>query len=606
MKNKNLFRKTSMILGCTVLVAGLMIIMGFVGFHKNPKDEEKGSDDEFTIAILPDTQYYTSEKIKGKKEMFFAQTDWIVNNAAKEHIAYVIQLGDVSDDGEKNPTEWEYAADAMYRLEKPQAGYPEGIPYGLAVGNHDQTKSQYPISGKTTYFNRYFGVSHFEGKPWYGGHYREDNDSHYDLFTAAGIPLIVIYLEYDSFDEDIEPMNEWAESLLKRYKDRKAILVSHSLIGFNRKAGTNEKGFPKFSKQGQRIFDHLKRFPNVFLALCGHVGDNGEGYRQDGYAGHMLKTFLSDYQSRSEGGHGLMRLMTFSKKDDLIRVRTFSPYTGEKEMDADSHFSLPWWHHTTVARQMDFNNDSKTDIVCFDQGKWSINGKQTLELGSPGDIPVPADYNGDGKTEAAVFSPSKGVFIMEDGRVIKYGMKGDIPVPGDYDGDGFADIAVYRPSTMTWYILDVDTIKFGNKNGIPVPADYDGDGKIDVGFFRTTNSMWQTALGNIPLDTLHVAGDIPVPGDYDGDGRAEMAVFRPSEGKWIIDRQKEPIIFGKVGDLPIPGNYGQDGKLIPAVLRDGKILIYGSNQSLPYTNLKAESLVNISQAVRLATKKNNL
>lgn len=317
----------------------------------------------------------------------------------------------------------------------------------------------------------------------------------------------------------------------------------------------------------------MKSYPNVMLTLSGHVGDNGEGYRQDGYAGNIIRSFLSDYQSRPDGGHGLMRLMKFSRSKDLISVSTFSPYTGEEEKDADSEFTLPWLHHTTVARYHDYNNDQQTDIAFFTGGVWKIAGQQDVAFGKEGDIPAPADYNGDGKTELAVFRPSEGRFYFQDGEAIVLGQQGDIPVCGDYDGDGFAEVAVYRPSNLTWYFNGMDSIRFGHKNGIPVPADYDGDGLLDVGIFRTDNSIWQTSLGNIPLQVKHVPGDIPVPGDYDGDGRAEMAVFRPSTGEWIIDRFKAPVKLGKAGDIPVPGNYFKDGKTYPAVYRDGRIYL---------------------------------
>jgi hypothetical protein len=34
---------------------------------------------------------------------------------------------------------------------------------------------------------------------------------------------------------------------------------------------------------------------------------------------------------------------------------------------------------------------------------------------------------------------------------------GEVPVPGDYDGDGKADPTVYRPASGTWFILKSST-----------------------------------------------------------------------------------------------------------------------------------------------------
>jgi hypothetical protein len=301
-----------------------------VTFHARALGPAPGPD--FTVVALPDTQYYVASLNNGSPTGFVAQTDWIAANRLTRNIAYVAHLGDLVEHGQNggSNTEWLHATNAMYRLEDPQTtGLPEGIPYGIAAGNHDQTPAGNPTNS-TQFYNQFFGVDHFAGRSYYGGPFGTNNDNHYDLFSAGGLDFIVIYFEYTPNPEPA--VLNWANSLLQTHAGRRAIVVSHYLL----EAGFNAS----FGAQGQAIYQALKGNPNLFLMLCGHVP--GEGQRQDTFSGRTVYTLLADYQGRTNGGSGFLRLLEFSPSNGVVRVRTYSPSFNTYETDADSEFTLDY------------------------------------------------------------------------------------------------------------------------------------------------------------------------------------------------------------------------------------------------------------------------
>lgn len=300
-----------------------------VTFHLRPAGIEPGPD--FTVAVLPDTQYYTAGINGGVPACFAAQTDWIVRERLGRNVVFVTHVGDVVEHGDNGGTntEWLAAADALYRLEDSAAtGLPDGIPSGIALGNHDQTPNG-AVGGATLCYNEMFGAGHFAGRAYYGGHYGTNNDSHYEWFAAGALEFVVLHLEYNASTDPAAVA--WAGEVLQTNAGRRAILVTHSLIN---------AGFPgAFTAEGRLLYDALKVHPNLFLMLGGHAV--GEGRREDVFEGRTVHTLLADYQGRASGGNGWLRLLQFSPSNQVMRVRTYSPWLDQFETDADSAFDLP-------------------------------------------------------------------------------------------------------------------------------------------------------------------------------------------------------------------------------------------------------------------------
>lgn len=195
----------------------------------------------------------------------------------------------------------------------------------------------------------------------------------------------------------------------------------------------------------------------------------------------------------------------------------------------------------------------------------SSNGTfQATPFGINGDQVVNRDYDGDGKNDLAVFrrgasatatavwyiqysnpavNPTGGIYTIPWGTTGNGSTAYDVPVPGDYDGDGKFDVAVYRFGTAplnTYIILNSSngTAKFqqwGNfQTDYVAPGDYDGDGKTDFAAIRTNAQptaplIWiilRSSDGGWGYRSWGLQSDIPIQGDYDGDGRTDPAVYR--------------------------------------------------------------------------------
>lgn len=254
----------------------------------------------------------------------------------------------------------------------------------------------------------------------------------------------------------------------------------------------------------------------------------------------------------------------------------YRQHSGANNVSAGFQFGLS----TDKLVPADYDGDRKTDFAAFRDGVWYILYSTTgqinyVQYGLSDDLPRPGDFDGDGRADIAVFRPSTGIWFYtrsSDGQTagIQLGSAGDVPMIEDFDGDGKSDITVYRPSEGVWYYLQSSNNQliiepFGTSGDIPLSGDFNGDGKSDLAVYRPSSGFWfyaqptGTPAQNFVATPFGLSTDIPVAADYDGDNKTDIAVFRPSNGVWYIlqssNGQVDYTTYGLNGDRPLPAAY---------------------------------------------------
>lgn len=309
--------------------------------------------ENFTIIVLPDTQYYS----ESNPEVFNNQTQWIVDNIEPLNIVFVTHLGDLVDDWDVIK-QWENANHSMSKLDG-------NVPWGVLAGNHDG------IGSDQTNFEKYFGYERFKNESWYGGVYQENNKNNYQLISSGGDDYLILNLQYDPNNEILT----WAGGIIEDYPSRRVIVSVHDYIEWSY-AGWR-------SSIGERIYQKLVK-PNadqIFLVLCGHI--DRIAHRTEIIDVYTVYELVSDYQEQSNGGNGWLKILEFSPLLDKIFVKTYSPYLGKFDHGQESEFYLDYDQKSTLSNVTILSNSTLSDFT-FNKEQKQISFKLSGEAGTLG------------------------------------------------------------------------------------------------------------------------------------------------------------------------------------------------------------------------------
>jgi len=265
------------------------------------------------------------------------------------------------------------------------------------------------------------------------------------------------------------------------------------------------------------------------------------------------------------------------------------------------HDNQPSWQRTAPA--------DTTGVYVPSTGKWLLRNSNTSGDpdfvvpfgGQPGDLPVAGDWDGDGRTDLAVFRDGVFVralldslscipcqpFVFADAfDEIAFGEPGDLPVAGDWDGDGRDDVGVFRPGKQGTFLLRVpetipfcplcqsrgfttQTVIFGGLGTLPVAGDWNGDGKDEIGFYDPEIATFTLTEDFVEPTFVFAFGqpgrDLPLAGDWTGSFRDGVGVFHGFPHPPLlptmslgVDFNTQPEFefeFGLKEGLPVAGHW---------------------------------------------------
>ena len=230
----------------------------------------------------------------------------------------------------------------------------------------------------------------------------------------------------------------------------------------------------------------------------------------------------------------------------------------------------------------DFNGDGVSDLAVFSGGQWAAFSGigdnapifQGVSFGGPGCIPLAGDFNGDRVSDIAIDCGGSWYAQTGGGTPIFAGIPlGDstcVPFVGDFNGDGVSDIGARCGSTWNAKTGGQGTpifqgVNFGDPACAPLVGDFNGDGTTDLAI--DCGGSWHAQTGGgTPIFAGIPLGDsacVPFVGDFNGDGVSDIGARCGSTWNAKTGGQGTPIFqgvnFGDPACAPLVGDFNGDG-----------------------------------------------
>lgn len=306
------------------------------------------------------------------------------------------------------------------------------------------------------------------------------------------------------------------------------------------------------------------------MAGSGHLSESGLGYAENNSAAHMA---------------GSLEMVVDELMEDWIASDSHRDNILGEDTEVGVGVAIDDWNNIWVTVLFD-TPEGPSDATDAYPGSSEVLKARPCS----GDAHALAgDWEGDGFNGIGWWCDGETRLWTTSGDVheFKYGRAGDVPVVADWNGDGRDTVSVIRDGT--WHLnnrlrggVAERTFVYGRvtRGDVPVAGDWDRGGRDLPGIVR--DSEWhlrdRQAGGIADWEFIYgrlTRGDLPLWGDWNGDGRDTAGVVR--EGTWHLRNRHAggvsdtEFTYGRVtaGDMPVVGDWTGDGRDTPMIVRGG-------------------------------------